>query len=78
MPILPDEIQLQPEQQQQLAKLAEAEGRSWNEVFADAIHIYKLTCDPSYKPDRVPGNGRGRISMSDDFDAYLDFAESKK
>ena len=78
MPTSPEEIQLQPEQQKMLADIAEDEQRSWNDVFADAIRLYRLTCDPSYNPERVPGNGIGRIWMSDDFDAPLEFAEAKK
>lgn len=75
MPISPDEIQLIPEQQQQLAELAQTEGRCWNEVFADAIRLYRLNCESLPPIDRVPGNGRGKVWMSADFDAPLDLTE---
>ncbi|HSR66984.1 MAG TPA: hypothetical protein VLU25_03495 [Acidobacteriota bacterium] len=49
MAINPKAIELTPEQRKQLAEAAERAGRSWEEVFSEAISAYRPGSDVSFR-----------------------------
>ena len=73
MHITPDDIQLAPEQQRLIADLAAKTNKDWQVILREALSNYVPETDDEQEPKkRIPGNGRGKIWMSPDFDEPLE------
>jgi hypothetical protein len=65
------DITLTPNQQAALARIAAESGKSWPDVFTEALEEYQATHNGQGKKRTFFGVGKGVAVLADDFDAPL-------